>query len=131
MPQFRMNISVQQKGTIFSSAGSKAAARRMVIEINEALAQEGVDRVRRRLGQVLQNPSGYYESKIQVEKRSIYRGFSDGGVVYGGWLEGLSSRNKTTRFKGYQTFRIIKQELEREKINLAEPYVTKFVREIN
>ena len=112
MPQFRMNISVTQKGAIFNAAGSKAAARRMVIEVNEALAQEGVDRVRRRLGQVLQNPTGYYQSKIQVERRQIYRGFSDGGVIYGGWLEGVSSRNRTTRFKGYQTFRIIKQELD-------------------
>jgi hypothetical protein len=125
-----MNVNITQKGTIFDAASSKAAARRAVIDINEALAQEGVDRVRRRLGQVLQNPTGYYQSKIQVERRQIYRGFSDGGVVYGGWLEGLSTRNRTTRFKGYQTFRIIKQELEREKINIAEPHVARMVREL-
>lgn len=130
MPQFRMNIDIKQKGALFNASSSKAAARRMVIDVNEALAQEGVDRVKRRLGQVLQNPTGYYESKIQVERRQIYRGFSDGGVVYGGWLEGLSTRNKTTRFKGYQTFRIIKQELEREKIQIAEPFVDKMIREL-
>lgn len=37
----------------------------------------------------------------------------DSGVVYGPWLEGTSSRNKTTRFKGYSSFRKVKQWLEK------------------
>lgn len=131
MPQFRVNVDVKQKGALFDVASSKAAARRAVIEVNEAIAQEGVDRVRRRLDMVLVNPTGFYRSRIQVERREVYRGISDGGVVYGGWLEGVSSRNRTTRFKGYRTFRTIHQELNRDKEAIAAPIIAKLVRELN
>lgn len=131
MPKFRLNVKVTQKGQIFNVANTRAAGRRMTTSINEALAQEGVRRVRSRLDQVLQNPTGYYYSRIQVDRRSQYRGISDGGVVYGGWLEGVDSRNRTTRFKGYRTFRIVRQELNRDKEALAAPLVLQFVREVN
>jgi hypothetical protein len=131
MPQFRVNVTIQQKGALFNTAASKAAAARMVTNINEALAKEGVNRVKHRLGQVLQNPTGYLESKIQTVKGSTYRGVSDGGVVYGGWIEGVDSRNKTTRFKGYRTFRTVQQTLARDKEQIAQPFVNKFVSEMN
>ena len=131
MPNSRVNVSVQMKGQIFNAAASKASAARMVVQINDALAQEGVDRVKVRLRQVLQHPTGYYQSRITVDRRATYRGITDGGVVYGGWLEGVSSRNKTTRFKGYRTFRIVMQDLNKDKIKLAQPLVTKFVSEMN
>ena|ERR1700748_2377532 len=130
MPKTRINVSIQQKGQIFSAAATKAAAARLVININDAIAQEGVNRVKQRLGQVLKHPTGYYESRIQVERRSVYRGISDGGVSYGGWLEGVDSRNKTTRFKGYHTFRDIKQGLDKDKEKLAQPFVNKFISEM-
>lgn len=103
----------------------------MTTRINDAIAQEGVNRVKARLGQVLQNPTGYYESRIQVDRRSQYRGITDGGVVYGGWLEGVSSRNKTTRFKGYRTFRIVQQQLSKDTRALAQPLVNQYVQEMN
>lgn len=131
MPTFRLNVKATHKGAIFSAAETKAEAARMVIAINDALAQEGVNRVRARLNVVLKNPTGFYESNIQVERREIYRGVTDNGVIYGGWLEGVSSRNRTTRFKGYRTFRIVKQDLDRDSEVLAQPYVDAFVRRMN
>lgn len=131
MPKFRLNVTIKQKGQIFNSSATRAAGRVMTTAINDAIAQEGVRRVKSRLGQVLQHPTGYYESRIQVDRRSQYRGISDGGVVYGGWLEGVDSRNRTTRFKGYRTFRIIKQELDRDKERLAQPLVDDYVRRMN
>jgi hypothetical protein len=35
------------------------------------------------------------------------------GVTWGPWLEGTSSRNRSTRFKGYHLFRKTAQELQR------------------
>lgn len=131
MPTMRVNMNVKQKGVLFNASASKAAAARAAIEVNEALAQEGVDRIKQRLDMVLVNPTGFYRSRIQVERRAVYRGLSDGGVVYGGWLEGVSRRNATTRFKGYRTFRIVKQELDRDKEMIAKPIVARLVRELN
>jgi hypothetical protein len=34
------------------------------------------------------------------------------GVAWAPWLEGVSKRNKATRFKGYHLFRDARQELE-------------------
>lgn len=130
MPSFRVNIKIEQKGIIFQKAKTKAAAARMVVKINEALAQEGVNRVKARLSTVLRNPTGYYESNIQIERRSTYRGITDSGVPYGGWLEGVDSRNKTTRFKGYHTFRIVRSGLARDKERIAQPMVNDFIKEM-
>lgn len=131
MPDFRVNITVQQKGIIFNAAASKAAGQRMTTNIGESIAVEGVRRIKARLGTVLRNPTGYYESQIQVDRRTQYRGITDGGVVYGGWLEGVTSPNRTTRFKGYRTFRIVQQELRRDSVVIAQPAVDRYVREMN
>lgn len=131
MPKFRINIKTSQRGPIFNAAESKAAGKRMIIRINDAIAQEGVNRVKTRLHQVLQNPTGYYESKITVDRRTIYRGVTDNNVVYGGWLEGVTDRNRATRFKGYFTFRLVKQGLDRDSLEIAQPYVDEYIREMN
>lgn len=131
MPNFRVNITVQQKGMIFNAAASKAAGQRMTTRIGEMVAQEGVNRIRARLGHVLRNPTGFYESKIQVDRRVQYRGITDGGVIYGGWLEGVASTNRTTRFKGYHTFRIVQQELRKDVERVAQPAVDQYIEEMN
>jgi hypothetical protein len=41
-------------------------------------------------------------------------------AVYTGWLEGVSSRNQTTRFKGYRLFRQAGQELNQRAQATAE-----------
>jgi len=131
MPAFRVNVKVEHKGAVFNASATKAAGQRMTTRINDTLAQIGVDRIKDRLRQVLQNPTGYYQSRITVDRRSQARLITDGGVIYGGWLEGVSSRNRATRFKGYRTFRIVQQQLAKDKAALAQPYVDQYVREMN
>lgn len=131
MPKFRVNVKVEQKGMLFNAAASRAAAERAVVQVNEVLAQEGVNRVKSRLRTVLQNPTGRYESNIMVDRRTVYRGFSDNNVVYGGWLEGVSPMNRATRFKGYHTFRLVRQSLNQDKEAIAAPVIDALVRELN
>lgn len=130
MPKFRLNVKIKHKGVIFDKSQTKAIAARTVIRGNEVLAQEAVNRITRRLDQVLVNPTGYYRRNIVIDRRSVYRGVSDNNVPYGGWLEGVDRRNKTTRFPGYHTFRLVKQELDRDKGRLMEPVITQMVREL-
>lgn len=131
MPKFRVNVKTSQKGMIFEASKTKAAAARMVILINEVLAQEGVNRVKARLDSSLKKPTGYYKSNIQVDRKATYRGVTDSGVPYGGWLEGVDSRNKTTRFKGYWAFRTAREGLNKDKERIAQPLVDNFIREMN
>lgn len=130
MPKFRVNVNVEQKGAIFNASASKAAAARAVIQVNELIAQEAYHRIQARLSQVLQHPTGYYQSRIVIDRKQIYRGVSDSNVIYGGWLEGISSRNRATRFKGYHTFRGVRQSIDRDKIKIAQPAVTELVRKL-
>lgn len=131
MPKFRLNISVKRKGAVFKAAESKAAATRMVTKLNDDMAQEAVDRVRAILKRVLRNPTGYYERHIQVDRKTTYRGVSDGNVIYGPWLEGTSSRNKTTRFKGYRMFRQTQQEMAKRKKEFGDKAVKQYIKEMN
>ena len=61
--------------------------------------------------------TGNYRRNVHRKFRSIGAAtvgkIHDSGVVYGPWLEGTSSRNQTTRFKGYSSFRKVKQWLEK------------------
>ena len=57
--------------------------------------------------------TGHYSRSINGRMVSNLHGVvSDSGVVYGSWLEGTSSRNTSTRFKGYSIFRKTRQKIE-------------------
>lgn len=80
--------------------------------MTDDLGDEGVRRVRERLGRVLKHPTGYYSSRIVKTTRMDEADVTDSRVVYGPWLEGIGSRNQQTRFKGYRTFQITSQLLD-------------------
>ena len=130
MPRFQLRLNVDQRGTIFNVAKSKAAAQAMVVAANEALAQEGLRFAVDRFHNVLRHPSGYYVSKLNIERKRIQRTLNDSGVPYGGWLNGLDPRNRTSRFKGYFVFRDTAKYLQNNKAAIVQPVVTEFVRTI-
>lgn len=89
-------------------------------EAAESVAEVGENDVQRELRVVLRNPTGYYQSRIVTDRATTGNRIHDSGVVYGPWLEGTGSRNKTTRFKGYSTFRRVAQVLELKAGEIAE-----------
>lgn len=96
-----------------------------------AVSNEAVNRVHERLSTVLRHPTGYYESHIVTDRAKASNVVSDSGVIYGPWLEGVGSRNKTTRFKGYFTFRTVGQGLQQDAGRIAEEGMTPKLRELN
>lgn len=130
MPKFRLNVTVEQRGPLFDIAPSKAAASRATVKANDRLAEETKARIDARLRTVLVNPTGYYQSRIRVVRGTTYRGVDDSNAVYGGWLEGVSHRNRATRFKGYRTFRMVRQSVERDKADIVAPVISQLVREL-
>lgn len=58
--------------------------------------------------------TGYYRSNVTANftEGSLEGLITDNGVIYGPWLEGVSSRNDTTRFKGYAAFRRTKEAID-------------------
>ena len=106
-----MSVETTMTGPLYDGK-ARAAVEDFLDETPRELAELGVNEVQSRLGQVLEHPTGHYKSKIVTDRARGDWEVTDGGVTYGPWLEGLSSRNKTSRFKGYQTFRKTKQWLE-------------------
>lgn len=91
-------------------------------QIEHDIAVAGQKMVLDRLAQVLQHPTGHYQSLIRTDRVSNGERISDGGkVVYGPWLEGIGSRNyPKTIFRGYRTFRLIGQQLRMDVWRVAE-----------
>lgn len=124
------DTDVEYSGPLFDGR-AQAAARRLVHDMRDTLAERGREMVLENLGQSIRHPTGYYESRVRTEARgSLETVITDGGVVYGPWLEGTSSRNETTRFKGYASFRRAAAELERDAEQLTRAEVDRATREM-
>ena len=67
-------------------------------------------------GHLRRSISGEYLGglKAQVDAGLARQGAN---VVYASWVEGVSSRNKRTRFKGYQMFENSKNQLAKENLD--------------
>jgi hypothetical protein len=119
VPGIEFNAKTIRRGPMFS--GKTAAA--MVTyadEVSYKVATFAEDQVQQRLAQVLQNPTGYYQSKVTVARAGTGYQVWDQGVVYGPWLEGTGSRNApVTRFAGYSTFRRTKALVDRKAPGIA------------
>ena len=73
---------------------------------------------------------GHYRRNIHARQRGLNAVITDGGVVYGPWLEGTSSRNSTTRFKGYRSFRRTYQWIQRNAGRIIRPVMDRMVRDL-
>jgi hypothetical protein len=90
----------------------------------------GVDFIRH-----FREPTGYYESQVQAvrgARHTFTAHIHDNGVVYGPWLEGISSRNfPVTRFRGYASFRRIAAQLQQKAVPIAESVLPPFLARLN
>ncbi len=122
--------SVLQSGPLFDGRALRLTSV-MSDEIAEVVAQKAFEEVGAALGAVLKNPTGYYESRITVDRqRSDMFVVHDQGVFYGPWLAGVSSLNATSRFKGYAHWMRAKQRTEANVAGIAAPVVTKRIRQM-
>lgn len=125
MPGIDFDAKMIRRGGMFT--GKTAAA--LVTysdEVGYKVATYAEDQIQQRLGQVLQHPTGYYQSRVTVDRAGTGYRVSDGGVVYGPWLEGTGSRNQTTSFKGYQTFRRTKALVDRKAPGIAAELLARY-----
>jgi hypothetical protein len=122
-----MDNEVNVSGPVFDGRAD-AALRAYEDDAAEAIAYQGYNMVQAELHRVLRNPTGYYQSKIRVTGRRREYRLDDSGVVYGPWLEGTSRRNQTTRFKGYSTFRRVKQRLDTQALQIGERVLPPYLR---
>ena len=134
-----MTLVIKLKGPLFQRAGRQLPRKAL-----EDAVQEAVEDGNERLSEILRpRPAGVflsvtqagraaskgnYRRHLQTSRNGLTGTLSDGGVVYGPWLEGTSSRNSSTRFKGYRSFRLTQQWLERHRVPaIMDKHIRKMV----
>jgi hypothetical protein len=127
-----ISVSIRARGPIYDK-DVKAVVKKQLRTAKDAMGDELVKQIDARLNKVLKKQTPYYRTQIDY---SINQGngnviVHDRGVVYGPWLEGTGSRNKTTRFKGYRTFRQITQQADADAKRIAQDHVRVVVKELS
>lgn len=116
----RFNVRVTREGPLFNG-GAARAIEGFAEDWEEETAEYALGVVRRVHAGAFRNPTGYYESHVKISHDMGDPVLNDGGVIaYGPWLEGVGSRNSTTRFKGYHAFQIAAIATERRARSIGE-----------
>ncbi len=119
--------SVKLTGPLFDGSAEWI----LTTAINEARRNMAVDALgdMERTASVFEAPTGRWRSLLHVVHhgtRSIVR---PGRLPYNFWLEGIGSRNRTSRFKGYRNWRIVRTAWQRraaEELNRRiQPAITR------
>lgn len=117
-------------GPFFDARAAVIMARGM-FKLREAMAKAADARVEILHRAFFKRPTPYYWTQVHAEARGSVHVVTDGGIVYGPWLEGTGSRNApVTRFKGYRAARLTAQSLRNAKA-VTDPVVTDICREMN
>ena len=96
--------SITLMGPLFTGE-SFGLAQEMCDELTAAIVHQAYADVMTNLNDAIQHPTPYYETQITTERHGDTAVVHDRGIIYGPWLEGVGTRNQTTRFKGYFSFR--------------------------
>jgi hypothetical protein len=118
--------TVTAHGPIFDGRAA-AAVKAYTAAATEDVGQESEDLVRAATS-VFKNPTGAYASRITHNRASATQVLvTDSNSVYGPWLEGVGSRNATTRFKGYHFWRKAAQQAQRRANPTAARVLSRFI----
>lgn len=105
----------------------QAQANAAVAEAKYAIAQQVSADVHWTLNRDIKHPTPYYETQINIRPVAQDLSINDRGVIYGPWLEGTSSRNQATRFKGYAAFRKAFNEAKQYAQLMTDRIVTRYL----
>lgn len=105
--------------------------RRLLDDILWEVGAQALAEVHQILDRSIRHPTPYYETQVRMERAQSDVSVNDSGVVYGSWIEGTSSRNKTTRFKGYSAFRRATQRVQGQIFILADEPIQRALRRLD
>lgn len=75
--------------------------------------------------------TGNYRRNVSGRVRNLDGRIDDGGVVYGAWLEGTSSRNSANQFPGYAAFRKTGDWLQKQVEPTRDEFMKEYARRLN
>lgn len=124
-----LGVRVETSGPLLTPSVVGKAITAMLSEVVDKVAQTGRDMVEQACMDHFRDPTPYYWTRLDVTELSAdTRVVHDNDVVYGPWLEGISSRNASTSFKGYHMWRTTRAALADAVPTIVEPIVTQHLR---
>jgi hypothetical protein len=87
------------------------------------LLQAAFDDINVTLNRVLRKQTPHFRLQTKIVSNRV-----ENNVIYGPWLEGTGSRNRTTRFKGYFTFRKVASRIRSKKDYVTERNIRQALR---
>jgi hypothetical protein len=119
-------IEIRTDGPILTGTAGPIVTQMLEEAQREVAAQASAD-VHGFMNATFKNPTPYYETQVNIAQRGRDLVVNDRGIVYGPWLEGVGSRNKTSRFKGYANWRRAFQGLGPKVQPLIDHAVQRFL----
>lgn len=121
------DVTINVDGPMFNGL-AKAAVDSCVDTIAQEVSAQASANVSENLNESIKDPTPYYETQIALDRIApLTYLVHDRGVIYGPWLEGTGSRNRTTRFKGYASFRRATQQTKQDAQRIADTVVRRFL----
>jgi hypothetical protein len=112
-----VTVQVHSSGPVFNG-GFERAVDDFCEEAADDIATVGLAMMHN-TARFFRNPTGRWESKLVVDRRTDHRVISN-NAVYNAWLEGTGSRNHpVTRFRGYRMWRLTGQQLNAVAVPVA------------
>jgi hypothetical protein len=133
MPEYKVEVTAE--GPIFDNLATPAG-HKFVHDATKKLADTGADWIKiaaNAMDKSGRGGTGRAAEGVLVFERdwgAYIFGAMQEGEVWWPWLEGVSERNRTTRFKGYHTFRLTAAKLRRLAGEIIRPEVEEYVREM-
>jgi hypothetical protein len=122
----KVRIIVKAQGPLYDGS-APAIVHAWSDQVKRDIAQEGVNRLKSFAMDKSGRATGRYQSEIQTSTLSFNDIRIHDPIVYGPWLEGSSTRNRSTRFKGYHLWRKTAQALEEDAPKIAEKRMPELV----
>lgn len=124
------DVDKRDRGPLFDGRAD-TAAHDFVQDWERSLARRAKERWVSLLKSTIRNPTPHYWNQIDAVPAGAGWKIWDRMVIYGPWLEGVGSRNKTTRFKGYWNFRKMSTEMNIAASPVGERLLEAYVRRMN
>ncbi|HEV8653256.1 MAG TPA: hypothetical protein VG276_28655 [Actinomycetes bacterium] len=102
-------------------------------DAKKLVTDAGEEQVRQRVNRRAKHPTNSFASAVTTKDfakgKTIIADYPQ--VLYGPWLEGTSSRNASTRFKGYKLFRLTRNWLRKHLTAIIQERLDRAVAELN
>ena len=136
----KFDVTVATQGPLFTGMAATTMQKAVNSGIRE-IVQKGEQRLAEQLrprpaGVFLSTEqagprTGHYRRSISTEFKNMSAMIHDNNVEYGPWLEGVGSRNETSRFKGYHQYKATGTYLQKISKKIMDAHARHWAKRMN